>query len=128
MICTRFTTKILLVTVLPVITTAFILAFILISGRIDEFNNRFNDTGNNVTSYLSTISEYWIVSNSFEDLDTTVTHTINQQDVVAVYIEDREKSIVLKKVNDSYKDIDFEKINKNSFKVFHNNKILRTKK
>ena len=65
MISTRFRTKILLVTVLPVITASLILAYIFISGRVDEFNKRMNNEGNNIALYLSTMSEYGMFSNNF---------------------------------------------------------------
>ena len=118
MISTRFRTNILLVTVLPVITTALILAFILISGRVDELNKRTNDEGNNIASYLSIMSEYGIFSNNFEYLESTLTHTLNQQNIVAIYIEDNNKSIVLKKLNNNYKNLDIRNLDKGTYKTF----------
>ncbi len=118
MISTRFRTNILLVTVLPVITTALILAFILISGRVDELNKRTNDEGNNIASYLSIMSEYGIFSNSFEYLESTLTHTINQQNIVAIYIEDNNKSTVLKRLNNNYVNIDIQNLDNNTYKTF----------
>ena len=118
MISTRFRTNILLVTVLPVITTALILAFILISGRVDELNKRTNDEGNNIASYLSIMSEYGIFSNNFEYLKSTLTHTLNQKNIVAIYIEDNNKLIVLKKLNNNYKNLDIRNLDKGTYKTF----------
>jgi len=84
MISPRFRTKVLLVTVLPVITTALILASILISGRIDEFNKKTVEKGNNIASYISLMSEYGVFSNNFSYLEATLTHTINKQDIVDI--------------------------------------------
>ncbi|MCW8899598.1 MAG: ATP-binding protein [Gammaproteobacteria bacterium] len=105
---------------LPVITTAIILAYILISGRVDEFNKRMNTEGNNIASYLSLISEYGIISNSFEYLEPILAHTVNQKDIVAIYIEDKNKSVVLKRHNREHGNIDSE-----NNKVFTSN-IIKT--
>ena len=118
MISIRFRTKILLITVLPVVVTALILAYILISGRVDELNKRTNGEGNNIASYLSTISEYGIFSNNFEYLESTLAHTLNQNNVIAIYIEDDNKSIVLKKLDSNYKDINIRNIDKDTYKTF----------
>ncbi|MHA1989138.1 MAG: HAMP domain-containing protein, partial [Promethearchaeota archaeon] len=125
MISTQFRTKILLVTVLPVITAALILAYIFISGRVDEFNKRINDEGNNIALYLSTMSEYGIFSNSFGYLEPALKHTINSENIVAIYIEDLNKSIILKKFNNNYKNINLKNIDKNTSKVFTSN-IIKT--
>lgn len=125
MISARFRTKVLLVTVLPVIATALILAYILISGRIDDFNKRINDEGNNVANYLATLSEYGVFSNSFEYIESTLAHTINQQDIVAVYIEDYKKSIVLKRINNNFSNINLKNLDENIYKVFSSN-IIKT--
>ena len=85
MISTRFRTKVLFVTVLPVIATALILASVLISERINEFDKRTNEKGNNIASYLSLMSEYGIFSNSFSYLESTLTHTLNQQDLFSAF-------------------------------------------
>lgn len=121
----KFRTKMLMVTVLPVVATAIILAYVLISGRVDEFNKRIDDKGSDITNYLSVMSEYGLFSNNFEYLESMLLHTINQQDVVAIYIEDNEKSIVLKKLNNSYKNFNINDFDKTSFKVFTSN-IIKT--
>lgn len=121
----RFRTKVLLVTVLPVVVTAVILAYVLISGRIDELNKRIDDKGNDITNYLSVTSEYGLFSNSFEYLESILAHTINQQDIVAIYIEDKEKSIVLKRLNGSYKNINIRDFDKKRFKGFASD-IIKT--
>lgn len=118
MISTRFTSKVLFVTVLPVVTTALILASILISERIDEFNKRIDEKGNNIASYLSPISEYGIFASHFSYLESTLTHTLKQPDIVAIYIEDKSKSIVLKKVSDNWKNVDVRNIDKKNHKIF----------
>lgn len=118
MISTQFRTRVLLVTVLPVITTALILAYIFISGRVDELNKRINYVGNDVSSNLSFMSEYGIISNNFEYLKSTFSHTINKKNIVAIYIKDKNKSIVLKIINDKYKDIILTNIDKNIYKIF----------
>lgn len=118
MINTRFRTKILLVTVLPVVTAALILAYIFISASVDEFNKRTNDTGNTIAIYLSKMSEYGIFSNNFEYIQSALMHTISQQNIVAIYIEDKSKSIVLKKLNKNYKNINIKNIDKNTSKIF----------
>lgn len=118
MISTRFTSKVILVTVIPVITTALILGFILISGRIDEFNKRIDEKGNNIASYLSPISEYGIFSNDFSYLDSILAHTLKQSDIVAVYIENNQKSIVLKKFNDKWRNFEIVNIDKANNKIF----------
>lgn len=125
MINTRFRTKILLVTVLPVISAALILAYIFISGKVDEFNKRINDEGNNIALYLSTMSEYGIFSHSFEYLEPALKHTINNENIVAIYIEDINKSIILKKYNNNYKNIKLKNIDTNTSKVFTSN-IIKT--
>ena len=118
MISTRFRTKILLVTVLPVITASLILAYIFISGRVAEFNKRINNEGNNIALYLSTMSEYGMFSNNFKYLEPSLTHTINQPNIIAVYIEDQNKSIVLRMLNSNYKKFDLNNISNTSYKVF----------
>ena len=96
MINVQFRTKILLVTVLPVVITSIILAYILISGRVDEFNKRTNDQGNDLVSYLSLMGEYGVFSNNFEYLEPILAHTLSQQNIVALYIEGPNKEIVLR--------------------------------
>ena len=118
MINSRFRTKILLVTVLPVITATLILAYIFISGRVDEFNKRINNEGNNIALYVSTMSEYGIFSNNFKYLEPSLIHTINQPNIIAVYIEDRNKAIVLKKLNSDYKNFNLKNISNTTYKVF----------
>ena len=118
MINTRFRTKILLVTVLPVITATLILAYFFISGRVDDFNKRINSEGNNIALYLSTMSEYGMFSNNFTYLKPSLTHTINQPNIVAVYIEDRNKDIVLKILNSNHKDFNIKNISNTSYKLF----------
>ena len=118
MISSRFTTRVLLVTVLPVVITAFILASILISERIDEFNKRINEKGNNIASYLSPISEYGVFSNSFSYLDSTLTHTLTQPDIVAVYIRDDSGSILLQKSGNQSKQIDLQNPGDANYKTF----------
>ena len=125
MISARFRTKILLVTVLPVITASLILAYIFISGRVDEFNKRINNEGNNIALYLSTMSEYGIFSNNFNYLEPSLIHTINQPNIIAVYIEDRNKVIVLKKLNSNYKNFNIKNISNTTYKVFSSN-IIKT--
>lgn len=118
MISTRFTSKVLLVTVVPVITTALILAFILISGRVDEFNKRINEKGSNIASYLSPVSEYGIFSNNFSYLESTLSYTLKQPDIVAIFIEDDKKSIILEKTSKNWKGIDIKNIDKKNNKIF----------
>jgi len=118
MISTRFRTKVLFVTVLPVIATAFILASVLISERINEFDKRTNEKGNNIASYLSLMSEYGIFSNNFSYLESTLTHTLNQQDITAIYIKDNNKSIVLKRFSDNEENIDIQNVDNKIHKVF----------
>lgn len=126
MISTKFRTKILLITVLPVVATALILAYILISGRIDELNKRTNDEGNNIANYLSIMSEYGMFSDNFEYLESTLVHTLNQQNVIAIYIEDTNKSIVLKRLNNNYKNIDIKYSDRGTYKTFTSNIIKTT--
>lgn len=118
MISPRFRTKVLFVTVLPVVITALILAFILISGRIDEFNKRTLEKGNNIASYMSLMSEYSIFSNDFSYLEPTLAHTLNQQDIVAIYIEDAKQAIILKRFNDNYEDTNINNLNTETHKTF----------
>ena len=125
MISSRFTSKVLLVTVIPVITTAFILASILISERIDEFNKRIDEKGNNIASYLSPISEYGIFLNNLSYLESTLSHTLKQPDIVAIYIEDNNKTIVLQNTNYNWKNIDIKNLNNVSYKVF-SSEIIKT--
>ena len=125
MISTRFRTKILLVTVLPVITAALILAYIFISGKVEEFNNRIDNEGNNIALYLSAMSEYGIISDSFEYLQPALKHTIHNENIVGIYIEDINKSIILKKLNTNYKNINLTNIDKNTTKAFTSN-IIKT--
>lgn len=126
MISPRFRTKVLLVTVLPVITTALILASILISGRIDEFNKKTVEKGNNIASYISLMSEYGVFSNNFSYLEATLTHTINQQDIVAIYIKDTNNSPLLKRFNDNFKNINLKNINTSTHKIFTSSIIKTT--
>lgn len=125
MINARFRTKILLVTVLPVVITSIILAYILISGRVDEFNKRTNDQGNNLVSYLSLMGEYGVFSNNFEYLEPILAHTLSQKNIVAIYIEGPNKEIVLKRRNKKYKNIDIKKIDENFNKAFSSS-IIKT--
>lgn len=121
----QFRTKLLLVTVIPVIITSIILAYILISGRVDEFNKRINEQGNNIVNYLSLMSEYGVFSNNFRYLEPMLAHTLSQRNIVAIYIEDSSKSIVLKKINSSYKNLDIKNVDKNIYKEF-SSVILKT--
>lgn len=118
MTSTRFSTKVLLITLIPVITTALILGSILISGRLDEFNQRIEEKGNNIVSYLSPISEYGIFSNNFNYLNTTLEHTLKQNDIVAVYIVNNQDSVVFTKISDNWKNFDINNINKENNKIF----------
>lgn len=116
----RFRTKVLLVTILPVIATALILSYIFISGRVDEFNKRINDEGNSLAGYLSLVSEYGIFSNSFEYLEPILVRTINQKNIVVIYVEDQNKNVVLKRRN-----INYENIENQNYKTFTSN-IIKT--
>lgn len=118
MISSRFRTKVLFVTVLPVIATALILASVLISERINEFDKRTNEKGNNIASYLSLMSEYGIFSNNFSYLESTLTHTLNQQDITAIYIKDNNKSVVLKRFNNNEENFDIRNVDNKIYKVF----------
>ncbi len=118
MISSRFRTKVLFVTVLPVIATALILASVLISERINEFDKRTNEKGNNIASYLSLMSEYGIFSNNFSYLESTLTHTLNQQDITAIYIKDNNKSVVLKRFNNNEETFDIRNVDNKIYKVF----------
>ena len=121
----RFSTKILLVTVIPVMITALVLAYVLISGRVDEFNKRTNDKGNDVSNYVATISEFGLFTGNFDYLESTLVHTINQQDIVAVYIEDNNKNVVVKKINKRYQNIDIYTLDENIYMRFSAN-IVKT--
>lgn len=125
MINARFRTKILLVTVLPVVITSIILAYILISGRVDEFNKRTNDQGNDLVSYLSLMSEYGVFSNNFDYLEPILVNTLSQNNIVAIYIKGSNKEIVLKRRNKKYKNIDMNNIDGNFNKVFSSS-IIKT--
>lgn len=125
MINARFRTKILLVTVLPVVITSIILAYIFISGRVDEFNKRTHDQGNDLVSYLSLMSEYGAFSNNFEYLEPILVHTLSQKNIVAIYIEGPNKEVILKRRNKKYKNIDLKIIGKNINKVFSSS-IIKT--
>ena len=125
MISIRFRTKVLFVTVLPVIATALILASVLISERINEFDKRTNEKGNNIASYLSLMSEYGIFSNSFSYLESTLTHALNQQDITAIYIKGNNKSIVLKRFSDDEENIDIQNVDNKTHKVFTSS-IIKT--
>jgi len=118
MISSRFRTKVLFVTVLPVIATALILASVLISERINEFDKRTNEKGNNIASYLSLMSEYGVFSNNFSYLESTLTHTLNQQDITAIYIKDNNKSVVLKRFNNNEENFDIRNVDNKIYKVF----------
>ena len=125
MINAQFRTKILLVTVLPVVITSIVLAYILISGRVDEFNKRINDNGNDLVSYLSLMSEYGVFSNNFDYLESIVTHTLSQKNIVAIYIEDSNQKTVLKRRSEKYKNTDIKKIDEKFNKVFSSS-IIKT--
>ena len=125
MINARFSTRILAVTVLPVVITSIVLAYIFISGRVDELNKTINNQGNSVASYLSLMSEHGIFTNNFGYLESTLKHTLNQENIVAIYVEDREKSVVLKEINDSYKNIDIRNTDNSINKTFSSN-IIKT--
>lgn len=118
MIKARFTSRVLLVTVLPVVTTAIILAIILITGRINEFNSRINQQGDNIAGYLSPISEYGIFSNNFSYLDSTLDKTLEQANIIAIYILNAQNDIILKRTQPSWENIDINNLNHNNFKVF----------
>lgn len=125
MIIKKFRTKLLLVAVAPVIIASIILAYTLISGRVDEFNKRIDEQGNNIASYLSSMSEYGVFSNNFEYLEPILAHTLRQKNIVAVYIEDQNNSVVLKNINKNYKDINIKNIDKTINKEFSSS-IIKT--
>lgn len=103
---THFTSKVLLVTVIPVVTTAIILASILISGRIDEFNERINEKGQNLVNYLAPISEYGVFSNNFGYMESTFKHAIKLPDIAAIYILDQNNSVITTRINPAWKNVD----------------------
>ena len=72
----RFRSKVLLVTVLPVVVTALVLASILISERIDAVNKHFDELGNNIVNYLAPVSEYGVFSDNFTYLDIHITAVV----------------------------------------------------
>lgn len=125
MIITRFTSKVLFVTVIPVIFTAIFLATILISGRIDEFNKRIDERGDNIANYLSPISEYGIFSNNFSYLNSTLDNSLTQPDIIAIYITDPTNNIILKKTRDAWKEININNINHKMYRVFQSD-IFKT--
>ena len=118
MTSSRFTSRVLLVTVLPLIITAIILASILISERIDEFNKRTSEKGNIIVSDLSQISEYGLFSGNFIYLDSTLTHTLKQSDIVAVAIKDKNKKIVLQKTINKLNNADLKTLDPGRYKIF----------
>lgn len=99
----RFTSKVLLVTVFPVILTAIILSSILISGRIDDFNKRIDERGQNLVSHLSPISEYGVFSNNFGYMESTLRNALSQPDIMAIYILDKDNNILISNVNPRWK-------------------------
>lgn len=119
MINASFRTKILIVTLIPVISTAIILAYTLISGHVNEFNKRNYAEGKNIASYIALTSEYGLYTNNFSYLKPILDQTINQQDIIAVFIENQDKTIVLKKINKSYIDFDVSNINYNRYTIFN---------
>lgn len=116
---TSFRTKILLITLIPVISTAIILAYILISGEVNEFNKRNEAKGKDIASYIALTSEYGIYTNNFDYLKPILQHSINQQDIIAVYIANKDDSIVLEKLNKNYNGFDLNNISNSSYTIFH---------
>lgn len=125
MIISKFRTKLLLVTVVPVVITSVVLAYMLISGRVEEFNKRIDEQGNNIANYLSSMSEYGVFSNNFEYLEPILAHTLRQKNIVAVYIEDQNDSVILKNINKNYKDLNIKNIDENINKEFSSS-IIKT--
>ena len=117
----RFRTKVLFITVIPVILTALILASIFISDRINGLNKATYEKGRNIASYISLMSEYGVFSNNFSYLDSTLSHTINQQDIVAIYIENTNNSIVHKKLKANNLDFEIKNIDESLYRVFSSN-------
>ena len=118
MTSTRFTSRVLLVTVLPLIITAIILASILISERIDEFNKRTSEKGNIIVSDLSQISEYGLFSGNFTYLNSTLAHILKQSDIVAVIIKDKNQKLILQRTSEKLSNIEPETLNPERYKTF----------
>ncbi|MEJ2142537.1 MAG: EAL domain-containing protein [Gammaproteobacteria bacterium] len=119
MINARFTSRVLFVTVLPVVSTAIILAIILITGRINEFNKRIDERGENIANYLAPISEYGIFANNFSYLDSTLDNTLRQPDLILIYITDPDNNIILKRTHDAWSQLNIDNIDPELFRVFH---------
>lgn len=118
MISASFRTKVLLVTLIPVISTAIILAYILISGHVNEFNKRNDAEGKNIASYIALTSEYGVFTNDFEYLKPILEHTVSQRHIIAVYIKNQNESVVLEKFNQNYKRFDLSNINNSPYTLF----------
>ena len=120
----RFTSKVLFITVIPVVTTAIILASILISGRIDEFNERINEKGQNLANYLSPISEYGVFSNNFSYMQSTLQQAAQVPDIAAIHILDHNNKNILTKINSAWKNSNLSELD-NNFRIF-TSKIIKT--
>jgi len=114
----RFRSKVLLISVLPVVVTALVLASILISERLKEVNMHFDELGSNIVNYLAPVSEYGVFSDNFSYLDSTLSHTLKNKDIVAIYIENNNDSVVLKSIGNSWRGIDLKKTDTDDFKKF----------
>jgi len=114
----RFRSKMLLVTVLPVVVTALVLASILLSERLEEINKHFDELGNSIVNYLAPVSEYGVFSNNFSYLDSTLDHTLKNNDIVSIYIEDKNGAVVLKNIGRNWQGTDLNKIDPEIFKKF----------
>ena len=106
-----------MVTVIPVITTAIILATILISGRINEFNERITEKGQNIVDYLAPISEFGVISRNFGYMKSTLDHTTKLSEIAAIYILDHEDHIIVSHINPSWKNADLTTADE-SFRIF----------
>ena len=72
------------------------------------------------------MSEYSVFSNNFSYLEPTLAHTLNQQDIVAIYIKDTNKSIILERFNDNFEDTALKNINIKTHKIFTSTIIKTT--
>ena len=114
----RFRSKVLLVTVLPVVVTALVLASILISERLEEVSKHFDQLGSNIVNYLAPVSEYGVFSDNFTYLDSTLEHTLKNNDIVSISIIDSHGSVVLESIGENWSDIDINKTDTDEFKIF----------
>lgn len=80
--------RVILVTMIPLLITAAILSFTFIKSRISDTERNLIEKGQMIVQYLAPASEYGIISGNTEYLQSLIQNTLSIPDVTGISIQD----------------------------------------